>query len=82
MFKATTDTKKAISLIYNSASNFGLKKLLLEQLETGTVYLAICFECIFAPQKLLWREHNIAEGTTDIFHCSQKFNEQEITYLS
>ena len=39
MFKTTTDTKQAISLIYNSTSNFDWKKLLLEQLETGTVYL-------------------------------------------
>ena len=33
-------------------------------------------------KKLLQRGHNVAEGTVDIFHCSQKFNEQEITYLS
>ena len=39
MFKTTTDTKQAISLIYNITSNFDWKKLLLEQLETGTVYL-------------------------------------------
>ena len=33
-------------------------------------------------QKSLRTGHNVAEGTVDIFHCSQKFNEQEITYLS
>ena len=33
-------------------------------------------------EKLLRRRHNVAEGTVDIFHCSQKFNEQEITYLT
>ena len=31
---------------------------------------------------LLRRGHSVGEGTVDIFHCSQKFNEQEITYLS
>ena len=33
-------------------------------------------------KKLLRRGHNVVEGTVDIFHCSQKFNEQEITYFS
>ena len=33
-------------------------------------------------KKLLRRGHNVAEGTVDISHCSQKFNEQDITYLS
>ena len=141
MFKTTTDTKQAISLIYNSTSNFDWKKLLLEQLETGTVYLqnrklpflntgdsrnqrafpdiwyltahaqegqtraknvsnvtkltgqmnlssiliatSDLFRMYFCTaKKLLRRGHNVAEGTMDIFHCNQKFNEQEITYLS
>ena len=33
-------------------------------------------------KKLLRRGYNVAEGTVDISHCSQTFNEQEITCLS
>ena len=143
MFKTITDTKQAISLIYNSTSNFDWKKLLLEELETGTVYLQnrklkvfpfldsgdprnqrafpdtwyliahaqkgqtraknvsnvtkltgqtnclhinsdlrFVSNVFLHRKKLLRRWHNVAEGTVDIFHCSQKFNEQGITYLS
>ena len=142
MFKTTADTKQAISLIYNSTSNFDWKKLLLEQLRlvqfifrienwkspflnsgdtrNQRAFLDIWYLTAHAQKgqtraknvsnvtkltgqmnclhinsdlrfvsnvflhrkKLLRRGHNVAEGTVDIFQCSQEFNEQEITYLS